>query len=335
MALVLGIETSCDETAVAILENGQEIRANLVFSQVKDHQKFGGVVPEIASRKHLETLPLLFTASLQEAGVSLSQIDAIAVTQGPGLIGSLLVGVSFAKALAYARKIALIKVHHLVGHLYAGFLAYPELTLPLVGLIVSGGHTSLVYLARHGEIKILGATRDDAAGEVLDKIARFLGLGYPGGPQIELLARTGDPTAISFPRAWLGESLDFSFSGLKTAVINFWHRTQAGGEKIELSDLAASFQQAIIEVLVVKTLRAATELKTPRILVAGGVAANQALRKLFEVRCRDFGCEVFFPPPELCTDNAAMIACVGEYKYRQKEFTPLSFEAQANLPLAW
>jgi len=337
--IVLGIETSCDETAVAVVADGCRILANLIASQTELHAQFGGVVPEVASRRHLETINPLLARALQEAGISWSQIDAVAVTQGPGLLGSLLVGVMTAKALAFALEVPLLAVNHLEAHIYANFLVTPDLPFPLLCLVVSGGHTDLFYLPRHGEYRLLGRTRDDAAGEAFDKVARAMGLGYPGGPAIERAAAGGNPAAVPLPRAYLEEeSYDFSFSGLKTAVVNYLARAARGGTGVNMADLAASFQQAVVEVLAEKVLRAADALRPAGIMLAGGVAANRALRETLLARAEPAGFRVHVPPPVLCTDNAAMVACTGYYKYLRGELAPLSVNAVANLEVeqeAW
>lgn len=331
---ILGIETSCDETSAAVVVDGRKILSNVISSQVSTHRKFGGVVPEIASRKHMSNIVGVVERALEEAGINWKDIDAVAVTYGPGLVGALLVGVSYAKAVAYALEVPLLGINHLEGHIYAGFLEHEDLEPPLVGLVASGGHTSLVYLPQHGSIEVMGQTRDDAAGEAFDKIARALGLGYPGGPAIEREAGGGNPEAIEFPRAWLEEnSLDFSFSGLKSAVLNYLNRARQKEEKVNLPDLAASFQQAIIDVLVEKTLLAARLRKARRILLAGGVAANNSLRRQLAMRAKKEGRVVVAPSPVLCTDNAAMIACAGYYHYQRGEKASLDLNAVPGLRL--
>lgn len=331
---ILGIETSCDETSASILVDGVDIRSNIISSQIEIHKKFGGVVPEVASRKHLENVNPVIIEALDTAGVTLGELNAVAVTYGPGLVGALLVGVAAAKALAYALDIPLIGVNHLEGHIAANFLANPDLEYPLLCLVVSGGHSDLVYLPKRGEYKLLGRTRDDAAGEAFDKIARAMGLGYPGGPLIDRLAKEGNPQAIQFPRAFLEEgSLDFSFSGLKSAVLNYLNRAGMLKEEINKADLAASFQRAVVEVLVEKTLMAVNKTGVKTIMLAGGVAANGELRRLLQERASDAGCRVVFPPLKLCTDNAAMIACAGYYKYLRGDFAPLTLNATPGLTL--
>ena len=334
MATILGIETSCDETAAAVLVDGVTLRSNIISSQIEIHKKFGGVVPEVASRKHLENINHVIIEALEKAEVTLADIDAVAVTYGPGLVGALLVGVAAAKALAYAQGIPLIGVNHLEGHISANFLAQPDLEFPLLCLVVSGGHSDLVYLPSRGVFNILGRTRDDAAGEAFDKIARAMGLGYPGGPLIDKLAQEGNPQAVQFPRAFLEEgSLDFSFSGLKSAVLNHLTRASMRNEEINQADLAASFQRAVVEVLVEKALLAVQQTGVKTLMLAGGVAANGGLRNLLQERAAAVGCRVIFPPLNLCTDNAAMIACAGYYKYLRDDFAPLTLNAVPGLTL--
>lgn len=335
--LILGLETSCDETAAAVVENGRRILSNLVSSQVEIHARFGGVVPEIASRCHLELINSLIEQALQEAGISMSQLSAIAVSYGPGLVGALLVGVSTAKALSYAIRRPLIAVNHLEAHLYSNLLTVTDIKFPAVGLLVSGGHTSLVSIPQPGKITLLGQTRDDAAGEAFDKVARVLGLGYPGGPAIDTLAAGGEPAAIEFPRAYLGAEsrFDFSFSGVKSAVINYIHNRKQRQEPVNLQDLAASFQAAVVEVLVEKTVLAAREKEAATVLLGGGVAANSALRREMGRRLREErpGIALYYPPPELCTDNAAMVAAVAYPQFLAQSFAPLSLNAIPYLEL--
>lgn len=328
---ILGIETSCDETSAAVVADGREILSNIISSQIDLHRQYGGVVPEIASRRHVELVLPVVQEALSEAGVGLGDLDAIAVTAGPGLVGALLVGLSAAKALAWARDLPLVAVNHLRGHIYANFLANPDLHFPLLCLVVSGGHTDLVYLESHTSLRLLGHTRDDAAGEAFDKVARVLGLSYPGGPQLDKLAQGGNPEAIAFPRAYLEEgSDDFSFSGLKTAVINYMHGPEP---HLPLADVAASFQAAVAEVLVTKTVQAARRLGVKHILLAGGVAANSALRRRLDAEASRRGIGVTYPPLVLCTDNAAMIAAAGHFLYLNGERAGLDLNAHANLPL--
>src|SRR4051812_10174174 len=305
---VMGIETSCDETAVSIVKNGKEIVSNIVASQIESHKRFGGVVPEIASRHHVEQITIVLEEALKEASVSYDEIDAIAVTEGPGLVGALLIGVNAAKAVAFAQGIPLVAVHHIAGHIYANRLV-SEMKFPLLALVVSGGHTELVYMKEHGHFEVIGETRDDAAGEAYDKVARTLHLPYPGGPHIDRLAHEGEAN-IDLPRAWLEEgSYDFSFSGLKSAVINTIHNAEQREEPIKPENLAASFQASVIDVLVTKTLRAVKQYEVKQVVLAGGVAANKGLRSALTAAFHDIqDVELVIPPLNLCTDNAAMIA---------------------------
>lgn len=314
--LVLGIETSCDETSAAVVKNGREVLSNVISSQIDLHQKFGGVVPEIASRKHVELIMPVIHEALEEAKLELQEIDFIGVTYGPGLVGALLVGLSAAKAMAYATGKPLIGVHHIEGHIAANYLHYKELEPPFICLVASGGHSHIVHVSDYNQFEVLGQTRDDAAGEAFDKIARALGLGYPGGPMIDKVAKSGDPFAIKFPRvAFEKGSYDFSFSGLKTAVLNYLNSLDQKGEKYPVENICASFQQAVVDVLVKNTLDTAKIKGIKKIALAGGVAANSALRKLLEEKGKEEGCQIFFPPPVLCTDNAAMIACAAYYEF--------------------
>ncbi|RJQ30440.1 MAG: tRNA (adenosine(37)-N6)-threonylcarbamoyltransferase complex transferase subunit TsaD [Peptococcaceae bacterium] len=332
--LIMGIETSCDETAAAVVADGVAILSNVVSSQVDAHRKFGGVVPEVASRKHLELINQVIAAALAEAGLGFDDLHAVAVTYGPGLAGALLVGVSAAKALAYGLNIPLIGVNHIEGHIYANFLAEPGISFPLLCLVVSGGHTDLVYMAGHGCYQLVGRTRDDAAGEAYDKVARVMGMGYPGGPALDRLAGEGDAGSVSLPRAYLEEgSLDFSFSGLKSAVINFLRCSEQAGKTVNKADLAAGFQQAVVAVLVDKTLAAAGAMGVSTVLLAGGVAANSRLRTELAARAEKEGYRLVCPPASLCTDNAAMIACTAYYKYLRGAFAPLTLNAVPNLKL--
>lgn len=313
---ILAIETSCDETAVAIIKNGREIIANVVASQIESHKRFGGVVPEIASRHHVEQMTVVLEEAFSESLLTWDDIDAIAVTEGPGLVGALLIGVSTAKALAFAKHKPLVGVHHIAGHIYANRFER-EFAFPLLALVVSGGHTELILMREHGNFAVIGETRDDAAGEAYDKVARMLELPYPGGPQIDRLASTGKET-IAFPRAWLEEgSYDFSFSGLKSSVINTIHNAKQRGERLRKEDIAASFQASVVEVLTEKTYKAAMEYGVKQVIVAGGVAANQGLRTALDQRFADTGIPLLIPPLKLCTDNAAMIGAAGTIFYEQ------------------
>jgi N6-L-threonylcarbamoyladenine synthase len=350
--LVLGIETSCDETAASVVKNGRIILSNIIASQVDFHKKFGGVVPEIASRKHLELINPVIEEALREAKITFEELDLIAVTCGPGLVGSLLIGLSTAKAIAYTCNLPLVGVDHLEGHIYSNFLEHPGLKFPFLSLIVSGGHTTLIYVKGQGKYELLGSTRDDAVGEAYDKVAKLLNLGYPGGPIIDNLAQKGNPQKINFPRAYLGKSLDFSFSGLKTAVLYYLRgssqfdsrgRIPAGDfslggrspQKTGLKDICASFQQAVVDVLVEKALRGAQKKKTERIVLGGGVAANTTLRRELKMRAEKEKIRVYFPSSLLCTDNAAMIACAGYYRSRipAKKENFLSLDVFTNLAL--
>lgn len=330
--LTLGIETSCDETAAAVLSGGREILSNVISTQIPIHQKFGGVVPEIASRKHIVNIMPVIDEAISKAGVELHEINQIAVTYGPGLVGALLVGVSAAKTLAFALKVPLIAVNHLEGHIFANFLSAPNLEPQFLALVVSGGHSSLIKMTNYNEFELIGQTRDDAAGEAFDKIARVMNLPYPGGPQIDKLAKEGDPTAIDFPRAKVSD-FDFSFSGLKSAVLNYLNTAQMKGEVINKADVAASFQKAVIDSLVDKTIDAAEKFKLNKIVLAGGVAANSSLEGKLRGLCESHGLEFFYPSKILCTDNAAMIACRGYYQSLVKDFAPMTLNAIPNLGL--
>jgi len=330
MVKILAIESSCDETAAAVVADGYQLLANVIATQIPVHQLYGGVVPEIASREHLNSVVPVVERALQEAGLGLADLDAVAVTQGPGLIGSLLVGVSYAKALALAASLPLIAVHHLAGHMSAPFLEHPDLTFPYLALVVSGSHSGLAIAEQAGHYRLLGQSRDDAAGEAFDKIARALGLPYPGGPAIQQAAAQGQPV-YDFPCAWLDDSYDFSFSGLKSAVLNFLNKKQMKGEPYRVEDVAASAQETIVKVLAAKAARAAEHFGLDTIVLAGGVAANQALRSRVQQLAPDK--RVVYPSPIFCTDNAAMIGAAALNKYAQGDFAGLDLNAQANLPL--
>jgi N6-L-threonylcarbamoyladenine synthase len=332
--LVLGIETSCDETAVGLVEDRTVLRSNVVASQVDLHAPYGGVVPEVAARAHLELMLPTIDRALVEAGVGLSDVDAIAVTSGPGLAGALLVGVSAAKGLALAHDRPLLGVNHLRAHVEACQLEYGLLDPPLLSLVVSGGHTSIVAMGEDGAFRQLGATIDDAAGEAFDKIARFIGLGYPGGPEIDRLAQGGDPKAFAFPRAMAAEGYDFSLSGLKTAVIRELRRLEAAGVEPDLADVAASFQEAIVDVQVLKTLRAAGAEDIDTVVLAGGVAANRRLRERMAAECEANGQRLLVPSIPLCTDNGAMVAAAGSNLLAAGIHADLALEVDPNLPLA-
>ena len=331
---ILGVETSCDETSAAVVVDGLNVSSNIISSQIDVHRKFGGVVPEVASRKHLEMINAVIQEALDEAKIGFEDLDAVAVTYGPGLVGALLVGVAAAKAMSFALNVPLVGVNHLEGHVYANFINNPGLNFPLLCLVVSGGHTDLVLINGYNDYNVVGRTRDDAAGEAFDKVARVLDLGYPGGPVIDKIARKADPTAIKLPRAYLEEgSLDFSFSGLKTAVVNYAHKAKQRGETVDKENLAAGFQQAVVDVLVDKAIAAAKKYNTPVLMLAGGVAANALLRRQLWERANAEGMELVYPPLILCTDNAAMIACAGYHKYLRKNFAPLTLNAVPNLKL--
>ena len=328
--LILGIETSCDETAAALVAGGSSVLSSVIASQVDLHARFGGVVPEIASRAHLELLTPAVAQALVEAGVEGSQVDAVAATVGPGLASALLVGVSVAKSLSLVWQVPFVGVNHMEGHLYACFLHEPDLELPLVALLVSGGHTLLVHMEDHGHYQVLGTTIDDAVGEAFDKVARFLGLGYPGGPAIDRVAVNGDPEAVAFPRAMEREGYDFSFSGLKTSVTRY---AQAHPD-VDVADLAASFQQAAVEVLVTKARRAVADTGARSLCLGGGVGANTLLRLRVAEVCEEDGVAAVIPSPHLCTDNAAMVAAAAWWRLRADGPTPLDVGVQPNLRLA-
>lgn len=332
--LTLAIETSCDETSVAVIKNGREILSNIIASQIDIHKKFGGVVPEIASRKHIENINKIIQEALDKAEVGFEDIDLIGVTRGPGLVGALLVGISSAKALAYGLDKPLVGVNHIEGHICANYLTHPNLEPPFTCLIVSGGHSYLVHVNGYTDYELIGRTRDDAAGEAFDKVARALGIAYPGGPIIDQLAEKGNPDAIDFPRVFLeNKSYDFSFSGLKTSVLNYLNGEKQKGREIIVEDVAASFQQAVIDVLVDKTFRLAGEKSSKKVVLAGGVAANRGLRNLMEERGKKEGIEIFYPSKILCTDNAAMIGSAAYYNYIDGKESDLGFTVEPNLGL--
>lgn len=314
--LILGIESSCDETAAAVVQNGRKVLSNVISSQIELHKLYGGVVPEIASRKHMEKINQVIEEALLEAEVTLDDIDAVAVTYGPGLVGALLVGVAEAKAICFAKKKPLVGVHHIEGHVSANYIEHLDLEPPFLSLIVSGGHTHLVQVKDYGEYEIIGRTRDDAVGEAFDKVARAIGLGYPGGPKIDKLAKEGNSSAISFPKAKIEDApLDFSFSGVKSAVLNHINGCKMKGEEIIPADIAASFQKAVVDVLVERTLQAAKKCNSKKIVLAGGVASNSALRTFMKKMCNEQGLSLYYPSPVFCTDNAAMIGVAGYYEY--------------------
>lgn len=332
--LTLAIESSCDETSVAVLADGRNVMSNIISSQIDIHTAFGGVVPEIASRHHLQNMNTVVGQSLEEAGVTLDDIDLIGVTYGPGLVGALLMGVATAKAIAFAKGIPLVGVNHMHGHISANFIEHKELEPPFMSLVVSGGHTNIVEMSDYGVCKVLGGTRDDAVGEAYDKVARVIGLGYPGGPKIDRVAKEGNPEAIQFKRVYLEKgSKDFSFSGLKTAVLNYLNTERQAGREINVPDVAASFQEAVIEVIVHKTMEAVTEAKQDKLVLAGGVAANSRLRAELSHACEKAGVKLYVPSPVLCTDNAAMIGCAAYYKYKAQGADGLDLDAYPGLAI--
>lgn len=332
--LILAIESSCDETAASVVKNGRCVLSNIISSQIAIHTLYGGVVPEIASRKHIEKINQVVEAALKEADVTLDDIDAIGVTYGPGLVGALLVGVAEAKAIAYAKKKPLVGVHHIEGHVSANYIEHPDLEPPFLCEIISGGHTHLVIVKDYGSFEILGRTRDDAAGEAFDKVARAIGLGYPGGPKIDKLAKEGNPHAIDFPRAHMEDApYDFSFSGVKSAVLNHLNKCRMTGEPIVEVDIAASFQQAVVDVLVDNAIRAAKDYHMDRLAIAGGVASNGALRAAMEAACEKEGIRFYRPSPIFCTDNAAMIGVAAYYEYQKGTRHGWDLNAVPNLKL--
>ncbi len=331
---ILAIESSCDETAASVVKNGRTILSNIISSQIQLHTIYGGVVPEIASRKHIEKINQVIEAALDEAKMELEQMTAIAVTYGPGLVGALLVGVAEAKAIAYGAKKPLIGVHHIEGHVSANFIEHPDLEPPFVCLIVSGGHTHLVIVKDYGEFEIIGRTRDDAAGEAFDKVARAVGLGYPGGPKIDTAAKEGNPHAIEFPRGKVdGAPYDFSFSGLKSCVLNYINHAKMLGEEICVPDLVASFQNSVVDSLVSRAVSAAKEFGYLKLAIAGGVASNTALRAGMEAACRKEGLSFYYPSPVFCTDNAAMIGVAGYYEWLKGNVSGWDLNAVPNLKL--
>ena len=330
--LILAIESSCDETAASVVKNGRCVLSNIISSQIAIHTLYGGVVPAIASRKHIEKINQVVEAALKEADVTLDDIDAIGVTYGPGLVGALLVGVAEAKAIAYAKKKPLVGVHHIEGHVSANYIEHPDLEPPFLCEIISGGHTHLVIVKDYGSFEILGRTRDDAAGEAFDKVARAIGLGYPGGPKIDKLAKEGNPHAIDFPRAHMEDApYDFSFSGVKSAVLNHLNKCRMTGEPIVEADIAASFQQAVVDVLVDNAIRAAKDYHMDRLAIAGGVASNGALRAAMEAACEKEGIRFYRPSPIFCTDNAAMIGAAAYYEYKKGARAGWDLNAVPNL----
>ena len=332
--LILAIESSCDETAASVVKNGRCVLSNIISSQIAIHTLYGGVVPEIASRKHIEKINQVVEAALKEADVTLDDIDAIGVTYGPGLVGALLVGVAEAKEIAYAKKKPLVGVHHIEGHVSANYIEHPDLEPPFLCEIISGGHTHLVIVKDYGSFEILGRTRDDAAGEAFDKVARAIGLGYPGGPKIDKLAKEGNPHAIDFPRAHMEDApYDFSFSGVKSAVLNHLNKCRMTGEPIVEADIAASFQQAVVDVLVDNAIRAAKDYHMDRLAIAGGVASNGALRAAMEAACEKEGIRFYRPSPIFCTDNAAMIGVAAYYEYQKGTRHGWDLNAVPNLKL--
>lgn len=332
--LILAIESSCDETAASVVKNGRCVLSNIISSQIAIHTLYGGVVPEIASRKHIEKINQVVEAALKEADVTLDDIDAIGVTYGPGLVGALLVGVAEAKAIAYAKRKPLVGVHHIEGHVSANYIEHPDLEPPFLCEIISGGHTHLVIVKDYGSFEILGRTRDDAAGEAFDKVARAIGLGYPGGPKIDKLAKEGNPHAIDFPRAHMEDApYDFSFSGVKSAVLNHLNKCRMTGEPIVEADIAASFQQAVVDVLVDNAIRAAKDYHMDRLAIAGGVASNGALRAAMEAACEKEGIRFYRPSPIFCTDNAAMIGVAAYYEYQKGTRHGWDLNAVPNLKL--
>ena len=349
---ILAIETSCDETAAAVVLDGRQVLSNIISSQIDIHKLYGGVVPEIASRHHLDNINHVVQRAFDEASENLSgrqtgadgsgdvrtvtmdDIDAIAVTYGPGLVGALLIGLATAKAFALASGKPLIGVHHIQGHICANFIEHADLEPPFMALVVSGGHTNIVEVTDYNECQVLGGTRDDAAGEAYDKVARVLGLGYPGGPLIDKIAKEGDPAAVEFKRVFLEkDSMDFSFSGIKTGVLNYVNAEKQAGRDISVPDVAAGFQQAVLDVIVAKTIDAAVKMGKDKVVVAGGVSANSRLREMMAAECEKHGLKLYHPSPILCTDNAAMIGCAAYYNFKAGQIDDLTLDAIPNLPL--
>ena len=331
---ILAIESSCDETAAAVVENGKKVLSNVINTQIELHKEFGGVVPEVASRKHIENISDVVDKALSDAGLGLADVDAIAVTYGPGLVGALLVGVSTAKALSFVAEKPLIPVHHIKGHICANFIEFPDLEPPFICLVASGGHSHIVYVKDYANYEVLAKTSDDAAGEAFDKVSRTLGLGYPGGPAIQECAKSGNPEAIRFPRVSMGkDGFDFSFSGVKTAVINYIHNAEQKSIDINKADVAASFQEAVTEVLSTHLIDCAKKYGTKKIALAGGVAANKPLRERCESLAQKNDMKFYCPPLSLCTDNAAMIGCAAFYEFQNDKIADMSLNAIANLPI--
>ncbi len=332
--ITLAIESSCDETSVAIMKNGREVLANEILSQIDIHKLYGGVVPEIASRHHLESINHVVEEALKKGNVTFEDIDFISATKGPGLVGALLIGVATAKAYALAMNKDLVGVHHIHGHICANYIEHKDLEPPFLALVISGGHTNLISVKSYTEYEVLGGTRDDAIGEAYDKVARVLGLGYPGGPKIDAIAKEGNPEAVHFKRVFLEKgSLDFSFSGIKTGVLNYINGERQKGNEIVVADIAASFQEAVLEVLVTKVINSAVELGEKKLVLAGGVAANSRLKELLEEKCKKNKIELYYPSLKLCTDNAAMIGCAAYYKYLEGKKDALDLDATAILEI--
>ena len=331
---ILAIESSCDETSAAVVVNGREVLSNVIASQISTHEKYGGVVPEVASRMHIEAVSGVVEEALLEANITLDKIDAIGVTYGPGLVGALLVGLQFAKGLAFSSKKPLVGVNHIEGHICANYIQHKDLKPPFVSLVVSGGHTFIVHVKDYGKYEVIGQTRDDAAGEAFDKVARSIGLGYPGGPKIDKAAKLGNPDAITFPKAKMSDNpYDFSFSGLKSAVLNYLNHAKMTGEEVNPNDLAASFQKAVVQVLVEHAIRGTKEHGFRKLALAGGVASNSALRASLKEACEKNGITLYYPSPIFCTDNAAMIGAAGYYEYKKGRRSGWDLNAAASLKL--